>query len=43
MPEKLSAAKLAEFASDRFAALCWAGAIGRSRPQLYLNSSSYDK
>jgi len=27
-PEKLSAAKLAEFASDWFAALSWARAIG---------------
>jgi hypothetical protein len=30
-PEKLSAAKHAEFASDRFATLCWARAIGRFR------------
>jgi hypothetical protein len=27
--EKLSAAKFAEFASGRFAALCWARAIGQ--------------
>lgn len=30
-PEELSAAKHAEFASDRFATLCWARAIGRFR------------
>jgi hypothetical protein len=42
-PEKLSAAKLAEFASGRFAALCWARAIGQERSASDKKRSAFER
>ena len=40
---KLSAATFAEFASDRFAALCWAGAIGHKLPLVAFAQQSVER